>query len=358
MSKLVYNLGAIRHNAKQILSVLHKHQIQMAFVNKVSCGDTMLANAVMPLGASQIADSRTQNLSKYGNRYERLLLRLSDEPESTVMHSEISLESEAETILKLNEAAKARSKIHKVILMIDLGDLREGLFFRNMKAIKDIARRICALSNIAFVGVGANLSCFGGILPSEENLGKLCQIAALLRKECDLPLPIVSGGNSSTLPLVFDGRVPSGISHIRIGESLVLGTNTQDGTDYPFLKQDGCYLSAAIIELQEKPSVPIGESGLNAFGEKVHFEDKGTMLRAILAVGKQDVSPEDLSPLDHNAQILGASSDHLLLDVSRLKGLRLGDSLKFRLSYGGLLRLSTSPYIQKEWEAPNHDGIV
>ena len=94
--------------------------------------------------------------------------------------------------------------------------------------------------------------------------------------------------------------------------------------------------------------MPIGEIGRDAFGEKPVFEDKGMMKRAILSIGRQDARIENLSPRDGGAEIIGASSDHMLLDVTACKRrLKVGDIMEFNLSYGGLLSVITSSYVSK-----------
>lgn len=354
MATLKYKLEAIRHNAKLIMRLLRQNNIDAAFVNKLSCGYPALAEAVMPLGFSQIADSRVENLANYGEKYTRLLLRPMENAEESVRFSDISLESEIKSLYRLNAEAKKQGKRHRLILMIDLGDLREGIFFKNEEEIFAFADEASRLSDIELVGLGTNLTCFGGILPSNENLSVLARLAGLVREKTGLPLPIVSGGNSSSLPMLMYDRLPEGINHLRIGESLFLGTNTQNGKPLEGFRQDTVSLYANIIELKEKPSKPIGNSGLNAFGERVEFEDKGNMLRGILAVGRQDVSIEDIQPLDERIKVLGASSDHLLVDLSLVPRCELSDSIGFSLNYSGVLRLATSAYVKKESEAiPN-----
>ena len=76
-------------------------------------------------------------------------------------------------------------------------------------------------------------------------------------------------------------------------------------------------LEAQIIELKSKRSLPIGEIGVDAFGQRPYYEDRGIIRRAILAIGKQDTDPDSMISLDEKIDILGASSDHLILDVSK-----------------------------------------
>ena len=87
---------------------------------------------------------------------------------------------------------------------------------------------------------------------------------------------------------------------------------------------------------------------MNAFGESVEFEDRGEMLRAILAIGRQDADIGGLTPLDEGAEILGASSDHLIVNLTEAKGsFAVGDVLRFGVSYGALLNVYSGVYVDK-----------
>lgn len=87
---------------------------------------------------------------------------------------------------------------------------------------------------------------------------------------------------------------------------------------------------------------------MDAFGNKPFFEDRGMRKRAIVAAGKQDVRPDGLTPIDDKLIILGASSDHMIVDITDSKNkYSIGDSIEFLLDYGALLGASTSEYINK-----------
>ena len=102
------------------------------------------------------------------------------------------------------------------------------------------------------------------------------------------------------------------------------------------------------MELKEKPSLPIGEVGVDAFGQKPYYEDRGIIKRAIIAIGQQDTDPGSMEPLDEQMDILGASSDHMILDVSKCtKAYKVGDVVSFKVGYGGMLKTATSPYVEK-----------
>ena len=346
------NLRKIKENAAYILDACGRQGVTLAAVTKVVCAHPPIAEALAEAGAPMLADARALNLARLPKGLPRLSLRLTDPllAEETVRESDYSLQSGMAAILALGQAAEKLRKRHRVILMIDLGDLREGLFHRDFDRILATARAVKEQPWLELAGTGTNLTCFGGILPDEKNLGVLLDITRRLRKALGLPIPIVSGGNSSSLHLLFEGRLPGGVNHLRIGEGLLLGMDTAVGKPFPQLHQDAFTLKARLIEVEDKPSKPEGQSGPNAFGEFVSFPDLGPMRRGILAVGRQDTNAEGLTPRDNRIKIIGASSDHLIADLSLAPEYKVGDVLAFTPDYGALLKAYTSPYVGRAEE--------
>lgn len=343
------NLRKIKENAACILGACRRQGVTLAAVTKVVCAHAPIVNALIEAGVPMLADARTQNLARLPGGLPRLALRLTDPllAEETVQEADLSLQSERSSIQALGRAAEKLQKRHRVILMIDLGDLREGLYYRNVDSILETARAAARQPWLEFAGTGCNLTCFGGILPDERNMGVLLDITRRLREALDLPLPIVSGGNSSSLHLLFAGRLPGGVNHLRVGEGLLLGMDTATGRPFPALHQDAFTLSARLVEVQDKPSRPEGDAGPNAFGERVTFPDLGPMRRGILAVGRQDTDAEGLTARDGRIKIIGASSDHLLVDLTRAPEYQVGDLMHFTPDYGALLKAYTSAYISR-----------
>lgn len=342
------DLDRLRGNARFLRDACRGAGIHMSVVTKVVCARRQIVEALLPY-ADSLADSRLLNLAALPEGRERLLLRLADpnQAEEVVRLSNVSLQSEQVTIEALGRAAQKLRRRHRIILMVDLGDLREGLMADDRAQILRAARAAAGQAWLELAGVGTNLTCFGGILPDGDNLGRLLDIAGWLRAELKLPLPLVSGGNSSSLGLLLRGEVPRGINHLRLGESLMLGRDTATGEAVPGLRQDAFTLKAVLGEVQDKPSKPIGRCGPNAFGEHVSFPDLGPMRRGIALVGRQDTDAEGLRPRDPDIRVLGASSDHLILDLTRASGYGPGSVVEFDLTYGALLKAYTSPYVDK-----------
>ncbi len=322
----------------------------MSVVTKAVCAQPQIVAALAPY-ADSLADSRLPNLRQLPKDKPRLLLRLADpaQAEEVVQQAEQSLQSEIRAIQALGAAALRLQRRHQIILMIDLGDLREGLLYTDRAAILAAAKAVQAQPALELIGLGSNLTCFGGILPDLQNLGQLLAIAGWLRQALSLPLPLISGGNSSSLGLLLSGRMPQGINHLRLGESLLLGRDTATGEAIEALHQDAFTLKAVLGEVQTKPSQPIGRSGPNAFGEYPSFPDRGMMRRGIALIGRQDTDAQGIRPRDQRISILGASSDHLILDLTQAPDYQVGDPVQFDVDYGALLKAYTSPYLYKSF---------
>jgi arginase family enzyme len=164
-----------------------------------------------------------------------------------------------------------------------------------------------------------------------------------------VPLDWVSGGNSSSLPLLLAGRMPEGVNNLRIGEAILQGgRDTFLDEPWPALDRDAFLLSSELLEVKLKPSMPIGKSGLDAFGQKPKFTDEGDRLRGIANIGREDVIVEGLEPINGGMRVLGASSDHLVVDLTDADPpLKVGDMIQFRMNYGALLAVMTSEYVEK-----------
>ncbi len=333
-----------------LVAAANAQGVQIALVSKVTCAHPAVVDCINKSGCAMLADSRIANLNRAVTDLPKLMLRIGmpQDAEDIVRFSDVSLESEKETILALQSAAQKFQKKHRVILMIDLGDLREGVFFRNLDEILDLGKTVKSCSNLELYGTGTNLTCYGSVLPDEQNLGALVSITERLRKELDLPIPVISGGNSTSLKLLLEHKLPKGINHLRLGESVMCGVIPGTYTPIEGCYQDAFTVSATLVECKTKPSFPIGTLSRNAFGESVSYVDKGMMLRGIAAIGRQDVRTDGLTPTDPDVEIIGASSDHLLLDLTKSSNYHVGDSVTFGVDYGALLSACTSEYVAKE----------
>lgn len=347
------DLAKIRYNAAQVKKVCQQQGISVLGVTKGFSAIPQIVTALLEGGVDGLADARMENIIELRNSgfHQPITLlripRLSN-VENVVRYSTVSVNSEIAVIKALGKWAKELNIKHQIILMIDVGDLREGILKEHTL---DTAKQIAHLSGVNLLGLGTNMGCFGGILPSIDNLGLLVELGADIRTQLGIQFEIISGGGTSTLSLVESGKVPDGINQLRIGEGILLGTDTTNNRRIPWLHHDAFLLRAEVIELKDKPSVPIGDIGRDAFGNIPQFTDVGIRKRAILALGKQDVNIEGIIPVDPNMTILGASSDHLIIDVSDSDAeVQVGAEIHFDLTYSGLLSASQSRYIAKNFK--------
>ena len=354
---IIIDLNKIEHNARTIVALCRKNGIEVCGVTKVTCGMPQVARAMLRGGVACIGESRMKNIHRLkanGVATEYTLLRIPplSAAEDIVTSVNMSLNSELSVIQALSEAAFRRGLTHNIMIMVDLGDLREGVWPDDLLPM---VREVVELPGIRIAGLGTNLSCYGGVKPSEKNMGQLVEYARRIEDAFDIKLRYISGGNSSSLNLIASGKMPRAVNHIRIGEGILLGRETVNRTAWPGTFQDAFLLKAEIVELKEKPSMPIGETGEDAFGGKPHFIDKGERDRAILNIGREDVVVEGLKSVDPKISILGASSDHLIADVTEAENVELGDELAFLMNYGALLAAMTSEYVEKR---PVREGKI
>lgn len=350
--KLLWNEGKLRDNIRFLnkLFAAQSWPITWIPVSKSVCAYPDIIKVLLDEGITEIADSRIKNLQvikSISKDCRTLLLRLPGlhEIEDTIRYANTSMVSERETFAKLQAEAKAAGVVHRVILMVELGDLREGVL---PKDILEIGRFILKQDHLDWSGIGTNLACYSGVLPTREKMERLLKIKNSILSELGHNLLLISGGNTSTLSLMLNDDMPEGINQLRLGEALFLGKDsTILGTSIPGMHDDIFTLEVEIIEVKVKPSCPEGKTGIDAFGRTPTFTDIGPHSRAIAAIGRQDIPIEGLIPIDENIQILGGSSDHMLLNVQN-SPVKVGDILSFHINYPTLLQAMTSPYIEKE----------
>lgn len=347
---LYIDVAKVERNARAIVGMLAEQGMRLVAVPKGAMGHPAVARAMVAGGASAVGDSRIENLRRLresGYSGETVLLRVPSPSRAAeaVEVADVSLNSDPKTARLLGQAAAKAGKRHQVILMVDLGDLREGVMPEDAPGV---AAEMAAAPGIELAGIGTNLACYGGVIPTREKMEELLRVKDRIEGSLKRPLRRVSGGNSANMMMVMEGEMPPGITELRIGESILLGREAVDRRPIPGCRQDAFVVAAEIIEIMRKPSRPSGEIGQNAFGVVPDFEDRGVRRRAILAVGRQDVDPDSLTPRESGVVVLGASSDHLICDVEDAEmRLEAGSVLTFIPGYSALLRASTSPFVEK-----------
>ncbi len=354
MAFVVLNKEKLSHNFSYLNRMFKKHDIDWAVVSKILCGNKEYIKEVINLGIKQICDSRVSNLKVIKNIDPRIETVYIKPPakrslRSIIKYADISINTEFTTIKLLNEEAKKLKKTHKIIIMIEMGELREGVMGDDFI---DFYESVFDLSNIEVVGIGTNLNCLYGVLPNQDKLIQLSLYEQLIEAKFNKNIRYVSGGSSVTIPLIFKGLLPKSINHFRVGETLFLGTDVYNDSTIRNMEHNVFQLFAEIIELSEKPMVPSGEMGTNVEGTEYEFNDGDVgknSFRAILDIGLLDVEDKHIQPKDSTIEIAGSSSDMIVLDIGKNdKKYKVGDLIEFQLDYMGTLSVLNSKYIDKK----------
>ena len=353
MAYITIDIKKLRHNYDYLDKLFSDNGIQWSVVTKMLCGNRDYLTELLSFGVKQVCDSRITNLQTIKSINPDIeTLFIKPPAKSTIpkviKYADISVNTELDTIRLLAAEAKRQNVNHKIIIMIELGELREGVMRDNLI---DFYAEIFNLDNIEVVGIGANLSCLYGILPNQDKLIQLSLYKQLIEAKFNKKIALVSGGSSVTIPLLIQGILPKGINHFRVGETLFLGTDVYNSTPLEPLNTEVFKLFGNIIELIEKPVVPTGELATNVAGHSFEFDQEkiaDTAHRAIVDIGLLDVGDEHISPVNEELKIVGASSDMIVIDLSDNKdNLKVGDNIEFRMDYMGILRLLNSKYVDK-----------
>lgn len=344
--QLEFDLALLRSNADAVISRCRGMGIRVCGVIKGVDGLPEAARVLRAAGAAELGTSRLEQVARCraaGVPGPWLLIRIPGLTElpDVVALCETSLQSEWPTLLALEEECLRQNKIHRVIVMTDLGDLREG--FWDKKELVDVCERVERdLPHVQLAGIGVNLTCYGSTKPTPEKMNELVGLARQVEQRIGRKLEIVSGGATSSFTLVHWGTMPAGVNHLRIGEAILLGKDLQVDwgiRDMDYLRMDALTLRAEVVEVKDKPTYPIGEFAIDAFGRKPVYEDRGIRRRAILALGRADVGElESLIPREPGLTVIGGSSDHCIVDVEDCpRRLQVGDIVEFSLCYSHML---------------------
>jgi ornithine racemase len=364
MSVLKINRNELIKNISKVDAFVKKYDKKWTLVTKVLAGHKETLSAILKSDIVEnlysVADSRLSCLKVIKEISPNIRTMYIKPPiissvKNVVRYADISLNSSKKTIEELNKAAKQVGKTHKVILMIELGELREGILKEN--AVQFYSE-IFKLSNIQVIGIGTNLGCMYGVEPTYSKMMQLCLYKELLQLKFKREIDLISAGSSITLPLLKNKNMPKGANHFRIGEAVFLGTSPYDNKKFMNLSTDIFSFYSEIIELEKKSDIPEGNIGDAAIGhtseemtpEKLKKRKPKKHYRAILDFGTIEVNAvEDLQSIKKDIKFVGTTSDMTVFDIGDSKGgLSVGDEIRFKPTYMGVARLMSSKYVPKE----------
>ncbi|MCC5926224.1 MAG: alanine/ornithine racemase family PLP-dependent enzyme [Bacteroidetes bacterium] len=343
----------LKHNYNHLKKVFGDKDVSWGVVTKLFCGNELFIREIADLGIKEMHDSRISNL-KAIKRIDPSIQTVYIKPpprhsiKNIIKYADVSFNTEFETIKLLSDEAVLQDKTHKIIIMIEMGDLREGVM---RDELVEFYARVYNLPNVKIVGIGTNLNCLHGVMPSSDKLIQLSLYKQIIELKLGITIPWVSGGTTVTLPLLIRGDLPSGINHFRVGEALYFGADLFSGATIEGMRDDILRLYTEIIEIHEKPVVPSGDIGADPMGNIMTIDESligQTSTRAIVDVGQLDINPDFLIPESSDVKVVDASSDMLVLDVADNKrNLKVGDMISFNVKYMGALGIMNSRYIDK-----------
>lgn len=363
MAEIRIKTKAIVSNIQKLDNFLSKHHIKWTLVVKVLSGNDGILNKILTElsidNLHSIGDSRLSNLKKIKQiRPDIKTMYIKPVPlqyvKSVVECADISLNTSFTAIKALSEEAVKQNKSHQIVIMIELGELREGIMRENLM---EFYKNVFILPNIEIIGLGTNLGCMYGIEPTYDKMIQLSLYKQLIEARFNKNLELISGGSSITLPLVKK-KFPKTVNHFRIGESAFLGISPLDGKKFENLSTDTFEYSANIIELEEKESTPDGILSEANVGhtteEKPTKDDFSKSFKAILDFGSLDVDYNELNPKDKSIEFIGTTSDMTVYDLGQNKKsngqqkYHIGQKIRFSLSYMAVARLMNSKFIEKK----------
>lgn len=366
--KLIYNLTKLLSNANNIADLCHRKGIKVAGVYKVTCGNLKIAETLDKSDVDHIASSHIEHLKackEAGLKKPTMLVRIParTELDVAVKYVDILMASKLEMMELLNTEAKKQNKIQNVLVMTDIGDLREG-YWDKTRLAADCEYVEKNLHNLHLIGVGTNVGCYGSVEATPKKLQELVHAAEMVEKKIGRELEIISGGATSSLPRLYQNNMPPRINHLRIGEMIFIAPDLEIfyGMNINNLYNDVVTLKAELVEYKIKPTHPVGALTIDAFGNKQKYVDRGRRKRGLLAVGKLDYYDTDkIIPMDKNVEIIGGSSDYTIIDLQDYKEeLYYGKVFTFRMVYMGLAFLShkaeiCTEYIEGDYKEDKHE---
>ncbi len=354
MAYLTLSSKKLRENFGFLNNAFREKEIAWGIVSKLLCGNRLFLQELINLGVTEIHDSRISNLAKI-KKLDPSIQTVYIKPVSKknvanmVSVADVSLNSELETIYWISKEAVLQNKKHKIIIMVETGDLREGVMGEQLI---EFYAKIFELPNIEVVGLGTNLNCLNGVMPSTDKLIQLSLYKQIIELKFNKKIPWVSAGTSVTIPLMLTHQLPKGINHFRVGETLFFGVDLFMENIIEGMHGDVFELHAEIIEMQEKPLLPVGNLAANPQGNMIEIDQSLYGLksfRAIIDIGLLDVDPKYLIQKDLTYEILGASSDMLIINLEKNpNNYKVGDTLSFGLKYMGALGILNSSYVDKK----------
>lgn len=340
--RIEVDLGKIGRNTQALVRRLGTRGIGVTGVTKAVCGNPAIARAMLSGGAVGLAEARLRNVQRLraaGVTCPITLIRtpMLSQTEQVVQYCDSSYNTDVSVISALAAAAIRQGSVHGIILMVEMGDQRDGILPENLT---DVARQVMNIPGVALRGIGANFACLNGGAPTELQMKTLSGLANEVERLCGPFLKFVSGGNSANLPWAFGGHYTGRINDLRLGEAILLGVEPLSGEHIDGMHTDAFTLVVEVIETDAKPlPCPV------TLFDQTRIDLAGAATaRVILAIGHQDTDISGLLMPDGNT-LIGATSDHLVIGTPQSPP-TVGGEVRFKMNYNALMHAMAAPDIK------------
>ncbi|UYV38361.1 alanine/ornithine racemase family PLP-dependent enzyme [Rhodobacteraceae bacterium D3-12] len=344
--RIEVDLSKIRRNTQTLVKRLGPRGIGVTGVTKAVCGHPAIAQAMLDGGAAGLADARVRNVQRLrsaGVTGPITLIRtpMLSQADQVVQSCEESYNTELSVISALAAAAIRNRSVHGIVLMVEMGDLRDGILPENLEGI---AQQVMQMSGVALKGIGANFACLSGIAPTASQMAAFCDLANEIEGVCGPILKFVSGGNSANLPWALGEHATGRVNDLRLGEAILLGVEPVSGDQIGGMHTDAFTLVAEVIETNAKPPPSTIALIDPAPGRHRIVTTCAASARMILAMGHQDTDIPGLS-MPVGSTLIGATSDHIVIGTPRTLPM-VGSEVRFRMNYNALIHAMAAPDIE------------
>ncbi len=349
----------ILSNIKKLQSLLKEKDVHFTLVAKMLNGNKRILEHLLfddaMKGLHSVGDARLSNLKAIREVNPNIKTMYIKPPsplavEQLVRYADISLNSSLRTIEEINREAGKQGKVHQIIVMVEMGELREGIQRDKVLYFYD---KVFQLANIEVIGLGTNLGCMYGIEPTYDKLIQLSLYEQLIEAKFGKNLEVISAGSSITLPMLGKTKLPKGLNHFRIGEAAFLGVTPIENKKYRNLSTNAIEFAGEILELEKKSNIPDGNISEASIGhianDSLDETDLRESYRAIMDFGVLDVDVNDLYPKDKSVRFFGTTSDMTVYDLGDTrKSFKVGSVINFWVNYMAVARLLNSRYMSIE----------
>ena len=152
--RLDIDLDKIEHNARTLLDRLAVRGISVMGITKSILGSADITRALLRAGMTSLGDARIDNIENLRRAHLCASMTLIRSPmlsqiDRVVTHTDISFNTELEIISRLSKSAVENHRTHGIVLMVELGDLREGIMPVDLVGPTTAARTACESASVA-----------------------------------------------------------------------------------------------------------------------------------------------------------------------------------------------------------------